>query len=175
MGFRTCCPPWPAAVGCPALPCQPLPHMCTLHCAHAIVQAPSSCTCCLHASSIILHVPSLCMIHCCARSITLLTPSSCVLHLCRHFIVTHTPSLHTHCRASSIIVHTGFTCAASCMLHHHACSVVHIPSLCMLYLHIRSVIHAPSCMLHHCVHSIVHTPLSHPPVATKDNPELGSQ
>ena len=144
-GLGTCCPPQPATVACRALPCQPLPHVCTLHChAHAIMQAPSLCALCLRARSVILHAPSLCVLHRCARSVVVHAPSSWVLHLGRRFIVVHTPSL----------------CTLSCKLHHCACSVF----MCAL-----------SCVLCHACSIVVHAPSSHLPVATEDNPELGSQ
>lgn len=94
----------PAAMGCPALPSQPLAHVrtplwCTCHCASSIIVHALSCTLCLRARSVTLHTPSLCVLHRCARSIVLHALSSCVL--CHACSIMHAPSpctllRHTH-------------------------------------------------------------------------------
>lgn len=132
--------------GCPALPYQPLPQVSALRCrARAVAQAPSLRVLRHLAPSTFVRAPPLCTLHRLARSIISHAPSSRVLRLRTRFLVGHAPSLRTLLCRLRRCARSVFVDAASRVLHRHARSIV------------------------------VHPPSPYPPVATEDNPELGSR
>lgn len=93
----------------------------------------------------------------CASSIIVHAPSPRPLYLCACSTVVHAPS--------------------SRKLHHLACSIFACASLLgTLHRCARSVfVDAASCVLRrHALSIVAHPPSPYPPVATEDNPELGS-
>ena len=115
------------------VPCSPLPASPTR--VHAPLSLP-----CHHAGSIIVRTLSSCTLRHLACSIFVRAPSLCTLRRCTRSIFMGAPSWQAlHCRARSVTVHT----------------VVQAPSLCMLCLHVCSVMRALSCVLHRRARSFV--------------------